>query len=143
MMRYLFKIPLLLSLLVAPVLAQETTAKVNAKAADPQDPFVRGLQRLDEKLRMQREAQSLARSALELEQRKTREANGEIMPGGGLGMPAPLSDPDFFTAYAASQYRLDGLVLSRPDQEPVIHIYEQKIKPRDSVLYWSGDDRRW
>lgn len=147
MMRLLPKIPLLLSLLVAPVLAQEApvkgAAKVNAKAADPQDPFVRGLVRLDEKLRMQREAENLARSALELEQRKTREASGEVLPEEGLGMPAPLSDPDFFTAYAASQYRLDGLVLSRPDREPVIHIYEEKVKPRDSVLYWSGDDRRW
>ena len=146
MMRLLPKIPLLLSLLVAPVLAQEApvkgAAKVNAKAADPQDPFVRGLVRLDEKLRMQREAENLARSALELEQRKTREASGEVLPEEGLGMPAPLSDPDFFTAYAASQYRLDGLVLSRPDREPVIHIYEEKVKPRDSVLYWSGDDRR-
>ncbi len=143
MMRFLPKIPLLLSLLVAPVLAQEAPMNVNAKASNPQDPFVRGLQRLDEKLRLQREAEDLARSALELEQRKTREANGEVSLGDGRGEPAPLSDPDFFTAYAASQYRLDGLVLSRPEREPTIHIYEEKVKPRDSILYWSGDDRRW
>jgi nucleoid-associated protein YgaU len=136
-----------MALVFAPAMAQNKAAKVDAKAADPQDPFVRGLQRLDEKLRMQREAEALARSALELEQRKAREANGETngesVPGDKLEMPAPLSDPDFFTAYAASQYRLDGLVLSRPAQEPVIHIYEEKVKPSLSVLYWSGDDRRW
>ncbi|MDA8776933.1 hypothetical protein N9N58_05550, partial [Alphaproteobacteria bacterium] len=35
--------------------------------ADPQDPFVRGLKRLDERLRLQREAEELARKALQLQ----------------------------------------------------------------------------
>lgn len=38
------------------------------QAADPQDPFVRGLVRLDEKLRLQREAERLAREAYAREQ---------------------------------------------------------------------------
>jgi hypothetical protein len=43
---------LVMTLVFAPAMAQNKAAKVDAKAADPQDPFVRGLQRLDEKLRM-------------------------------------------------------------------------------------------
>lgn len=112
------------------------------QAADPQDPFVRGLVRLDEKLRLQREAERLAREAYAREQGITGQVldteTGEMVP---LGLP--LSDPDFFTAFAARNYRLDGLVLSRPDREPVIHVYKEYLKPRYGILYWSGIERRW
>ncbi len=144
-MRYLFYAVLLSAILMTPqfALAQEQAA---LQAANPQDPFVRGLQRLDERLRMAREAESLARRALELEQRKRREAAGELFSADETGEAISaglVSDPDFFTAFAARKYRLDGLVLSRPQSEPVIHIYKEKQKPDKNILYWSGEERRW
>ena len=107
-------------------------------AADPQDPFVRGLKRLDEKLRLQREAEELARRALELqreaERRAEQEALGidvedEALLEEEVVIPAPISDPDFFTAFAARKYRLDGLVLSRPQSQPTIHILKKCASP--------------
>ncbi len=122
-------------------------------AADPQDPFVRGLMRLDERLKLQREAEEMARRALEMqkkaEERAAREAAGELLDEEGelveeeLVIPAPISDPDFFTAFAARKYRLDGLVLSRPSKTPVIHIYEEKLERNANAMYWSGTQRRW
>lgn len=111
-------------------------------AADPQDPFVRGLVRLDERLRLQREAERLSREAYAREQgidiRTLEGGTGDMM---AIGLP--LSDPDFFTAFAVRNYRLDGLVLSRPERDPVIHIYKEYVKPRFGILYWSGAERRW
>ena len=124
----------------------------DAAAADPQDPFVRGLLRLDERLKMQREAQELAKRALELQQqaeeRAAREAAGEpleelVEDEGEIVIPAPISDPDFFTAFAARKYRLDGLVLSRPSKQPNIHIFEEKLERKTNAFYWSGRERRW
>ena len=124
----------------------------DAAAADPQDPFVRGLLRLDERLKLQREAEELAKRALELqkqaEERAAREAAGEPLDDlegveEEIVIPAPISDPDFFTAFAARKYRLDGLVLSRPAKQPVIHIFEEKIARKTNAFYWSGQERRW
>lgn len=124
----------------------------DAAAADPQDPFVRGLLRLDERLKLQREAEALAKRALDLqkkaEERAAREAAGEplgeLAEGEGeIVIPAPISDPDFFTAFAARKYRLDGLVLSRPDKQPKIHIFEEKLARKTNAFYWSGTERRW
>ena len=124
----------------------------DAAAADPQDPFVRGLLRLDERLKLQREAEELAKRALELqkqaEERAAREAAGEPLDDlegaeEEIVIPAPISDPDFFTAFAARKYRLDGLVLSRPAKQPVIHIFEEKIARKTNAFYWSGKERRW
>lgn len=131
-----------------PIAAQDVAA------ADPQDPFVRGLMRLDERLKLQREAEEMARRALEMqkkaEERAAREAAGEALDEDGellgeeeLVIPAPISDPDFFTAFAARKYRLDGLVLSRPSKTPVIHIYEEKLQRNANAMYWSGTQRRW
>ena len=58
-------------------------------------------------------------------------------------IPAPISDPDFFTAFAARKYRLDGLVLSRPQSQPTIHVLEEVRKPIGGELFWSGRERRW
>ena len=138
--------------LTAAALAQDT-GKQDVAAADPQDPFVRGLKRLDERLRMQREADDLARKALELQQeaerlakeKLEREELGEegVIIEDEVFIPAPISDPDFFTAFAASNYRLDGLVLSRPERNPVIHIFEEVVKPKGGLLFWAGSERRW
>ncbi|MDA8780550.1 hypothetical protein N9N43_04530, partial [Alphaproteobacteria bacterium] len=98
-------------------------AKQDMAGADPQDPFVRGLKRLDERLRLQREAEELARKALQLQQATEGEtADGEVIVEEEVIIPAPISDPDFFTAFAARKYRLDGLVLSKPQTQPVIHV---------------------
>ena len=74
-MRGLLKLFLVLPFLSSAALAQDVTPDAavaqtpsvnqDMAAADPQDPFVRGLKRLDEKLRLQREAEELARRALE------------------------------------------------------------------------------
>ena len=78
-MRDMVKLLLFLPLWVSGALAQDATpkapageggitkvaAKQDVAAADPQDPFVRGLKRLDEKLRLQRETEEMARRALE------------------------------------------------------------------------------
>ena len=151
-MRFLFAILLLLPIFAAPALAQDTAAKQDMAAADPQDPFVRGLKRLDEKLRLQREAEDLARRALQLQREAEAgaEQDGEGMVGEDgmiieeeIIIPAPISDPDFFTAFAARKYRLDGLVLSRPLKQPTIHIFEEVQKPKGGQLFWSGRERRW
>lgn len=135
-----------------PAVAPAATVMPDAAAADPQDPFVRGLLRLDERLKLQREAEELAKRALELqkqaEERAAREAAGEPLEGleegeGEIVIPAPISDPDFFTAFAARKYRLDGLVLSRPAKQPVIHIFEEKLERKTNAFYWSGNERRW
>ena len=134
----------------APV--EKLAAVQDMAAADPQDPFVRGLKRLDEKLRLQREAEELARRAMELqreaERRAEQEAMGveldeEVLVEEEIIIPAPISDPDFFTAFAARQYRLDGLVLSRPQSQPTIHVLEEVRKPIGGELFWSGRERRW
>ena len=49
-------------------------------------------------------------------------------------IPAPISDPDFFTAFAARKYRLDGLVLSRPQSQPTIHVLEEVRKPMGRII---------
>lgn len=131
---------------VVPNVAAQDRATPDVAASDPQDPFVRGLVRLDERLKLQRETEELARRALEMQKKAEREAAGEVdelVDGEDVVIPAPLSDPDFFTAFAARKYRLDGLVLSRPEKKPVIHIYEEKLKRQDSAFYWSGEERRW
>ena len=160
MMRHALTLPLLLVpllLLSSPAIAQEAAApsvQQDVASSDPQDPFVRGLMRLDERLKIQREAEELARRALEMqkqaEERAAREAAGEVIEeegdvieDGEIVIPAPISDPDFFTAFAARKYRLDGLVLSRPERKPVIHIFEEKLKRRNNAMYWSGTERRW
>ena len=149
--------PFLLILALWPAAAAAQSADVAAAPGlDPQDPFVRGLKRLDERMKMQQEAEELARRALELQKQAEEEAAAEaarrelgleegegLADGEGLLIPPPLSDPDFFTAFAAQKYRLDGLVLSRPTSEPIIHIYEERIKPKANALYWSGRERRW
>ena len=88
-MRGLLKLFLVLPFLSFAALAQDVTpdatvaqtSSVNQDmaAADPQDPFVRGLKRLDEKLRLQREAEELARRALELQREAERRAEQEAM----------------------------------------------------------------
>ena len=132
---------------VAEPAARKLAALQDVAAANPQDPFVRGLKRLDEKLRLQREAEELARRALELqreaERRAEQEALGidvedEALVEEEVVIPAPISDPDFFTAFAARKYRLDGLVLSRPQSQPTIHILEEVRKPIGGELFWSG-----
>jgi len=137
---------------VAEPAASKLAAVQDVAAANPQDPFVRGLKRLDEKLRLQREAEELARRALELQREAGRRAEQEAL---GIDVedealveeevviPAPISDPDFFTAFAARKYRLDGLVLSRPQRQPTIHILEEVRKPIGGELFWSGGERRW
>jgi nucleoid-associated protein YgaU len=124
--------------------------KVDFTDMDPQDPFVRGLKRLDERLRLQRKSEEAAARALKMQEEAARRAaEGEDDPSVGLVsngeiiIPAPISDPDFFTAFAARKYRLDGMVLSRPADRPTIHIYEEKVKQKASALYWSGSERRW
>ena len=57
---------------VAEPSASQLAALQDVAAANPQDPFVRGLKRLDEKLRLQREAEELARRALELQREAER-----------------------------------------------------------------------
>lgn len=132
-------------------------AQLDYAAANPQDPFVRGLMRLDERLKAQREAEELARQeeemrrrALELEKERAERAarieSGELVEGEELEeelVLAPLSDPDFYTAFATRKYRLEGLVLSKPSPQPVIHVLEEQEKPPTSILYWSGAERRW
>lgn len=119
-------------------------AKQDMAGADPQDPFVRGLKRLDERLRLQREAEELARKALQLQQATEGEtADGEVIVEEEVIIPAPISDPDFFTAFAARKYRLDGLVLSKPQTQPVIHVLNEVEKPKSGQLFWSGRERRW
>jgi hypothetical protein len=165
-MRGLLKLVLVLPFLSFAALAQDVTPDAppdvtvaqtpsvnqDMAAADPQDPFVRGLKRLDEKLRLQREAEELARRAMELqreaERRAEQEAMGveldeEVLVEEEVIIPAPISDPDFFTAFAARQYRLDGLVLSRPQSQPTIHVLEEVRKPIGGELFWSGRERRW
>jgi hypothetical protein len=124
--------------------APQESAKQDIAAADPQDPFVRGLKRLDERLRLQREAEELARQALQLQQSTSdgTDAEGAAVEE-EIVIPAPISDPDFFTAFAARKYRLDGLVLSKPQSQPVIHLLNEVEKPRDGQLFWSGRERRW
>lgn len=125
-----------------PEILSPGSAAQDLTASDPQDPFVRGLVRLDERLRLQREAERLAREAYAREQGidlQTLDATTGEMVSIGL----PPSDPDFFTAFAARNYRLDGLVLSRPERDPVIHIFKEYVKPRYGILYWSGVERRW
>ena len=137
---------------VTPAVKPAATVMPDAAAADPQDPFVRGLLRLDERLKLQREAKELAKRALELqkqaEERAAREASGELLEDleedeGEIVIPEPISDPDFFTAFAARKYRLDGLVLSRPAKQPIIHIFEEKLERKTNAFYWSGNERRW
>ena len=119
-------------------------SKQDMAGADPQDPFVRGLKRLDERLRLQRETEELARKALQLQQAKEGEkADGEMIVEEEMIIPAPISDPDFFTAFAARKYRLDGLVLSKPQTQPVIHVLNEVEKPKSGQLFWSGRERRW
>ena len=141
-------------------------ANIDFSEEDLQDPFVRGLKRLDEKIRLQIEAQEAARKALEMQEEVKRlqqeaikiqeeakrkaalraqgvDVEEEIIAEEEVVIPAPISDPDFFTAFAAQKYRLDGMVLSRPADQPVIHIYEEKIKQKQSALFWSGRERRW
>ena len=136
-------------------------AQQDFAAANPYDPFVRGLKRLDERLKRQRAAaefarqkEELARKALEIEASRAREAAENAarleagIEEGVLGEEdiialAPLSNPDFFTAFAAQKYRLDGLVLSRPPREPIIHIVEDYVALPRGVFYWSGVERRW
>ena len=165
-MRGLLKLVLVLPFLSFAALAQDVTPDAppdvtvaqtpsvnqDMAAADPQDPFVRGLKRLDEKLRLQREAEELARRAMELqreaERRAEQEAMGdeldeEVLVEEEVIIPAPISDPDFFTAFAARQYRLDGLVLSSPQSQPTIHVLEEVRKPMGGQLFWSGRERRW
>ena len=155
-MRSRFSLLVLPLLFAAPVFAPafaQDAPKQDLAAADPQDPFVRGLKRLDERLKMQREAEELARRALELQQEAERLAK-EKLEREELGeeglivveeefIPAPISEPDFFTAFAAQKYQLDGLVLSRPARKPVIHIFEDVVKPKGGMLFWSGRERRW
>lgn len=152
---FAFILPIALLTAFAPILPAyaQDAPKQDMAAADPQDPFVRGLKRLDERLRMQREAEELARKALELQQeaermakeKLEREALGEegLVVEEEVFIPAPISEPDFFTAFAAQKYRLDGLVLSRPSRNPVIHIFEDVVKPKGGMLFWSGRERRW
>ena len=151
-MRFLVAIFLVAMVSLGAARAQAAPQQDTA-AADPQDPFVRGLQRLDERLRMQREAEELTKKALELQQeaermakeKLDREALGEdgLIVEEGILVPEPISEPDFFTAFAAQNYKLDGLVLSRPSQKPVIHIFEDVVKPKGGLLFWSGRERRW
>ena len=88
-MRGLIKLVLVLPLVLFEALAQDMTPEgtfaatrsinQDMAAADPQDPFVRGLKRLDEKLRLQREAEELARRALELQREAERRAEKQAM----------------------------------------------------------------
>ena len=133
---------------------------------DLNDPFVRGLKRLDEKIRLQIEAQEAAKRALEMQEeakklqeeaikiqeeakrRAALKAQGinvdeDVVVSEEAVIPAPISDPDFFTAFAAQKYRLDGMVLSRPADQPIIHIYEERIEQKQAALFWSGSERRW
>jgi hypothetical protein len=139
---------LIMPLMSASAQDGDNKATPDLAASDPQDPFVRGLVRLDEKLRLQREAEELARRALELERKKADgedgEAAAEVTEDGEIIIPAPLSDPDFFTAFAARKYRLDGLVLSRPDREPAVHIINDGIRDKSvGLFFWSGSERRY
>ena len=147
----------------APVAISEKPqmANVDFSDMDPQDTFVRGLKRLDEKLRLQRDAEEAARRALKLQEeakklqeeakrRAELEAQGVDVDDMELVeeeeeviIPAPISDPDFFSDFAERTYRLDGMVLSRPNDRPVIHVYEEQIEQKQSALYWSGTERRW
>lgn len=125
---------------------------------DLNDPFVRGLKRLDEKIRLQIEAQEAAKRALEMQEeaikiqeeaarRAALKAQGidvdDVVVSEEVVIPEPISDPDFFTAFAAQKYRLDGMVLSRPADKPIIHIYEERIEQKQAALFWSGSERRW
>ena len=62
----------------APVAISEKPqmANVDFSDMDPQDPFVRGLKRLDEKLRLQRDAEEAARRALKLQEEAKKAARG-------------------------------------------------------------------
>ena len=144
------KIPPVIPSALAPAIPK---AQQDFAAANPRDPFVRGLKRLDDKLKRQRateelgrQKEQLARKALEIETLRVREAarleNGGLRGENGVAL-APLSDPDFFTAFATQKYRLDGLVLSRPPSEPNIHIVKENLQPSSGVFYWSGVERRW
>ena len=69
---------LIMPLMSASAQDGDNKATPDLAASDPQDPFVRGLVRLDEKLRLQREAEDLARRALELERKKAKFVNASV-----------------------------------------------------------------
>ncbi len=134
-------------------------------ASNPQDPFVRGLKRLDDRLKRQREVEKLNQQkkdvlskTLELEKKRAAQAEeaakaaklaaervaAGLDPLSSEGVARGLlSDPGFFTAFATRKYRLEGLVLSKPPSKPIIHLVKEPTKLPAGLFYWAGGERRW
>ena len=98
-------------------------------AADPRDPFVRGLMRLDKRSALYRQVELLLREAYELKlgiDLLNLEGGSSDM----LSLGLPLSGSDFLAALEERNFRLDGSVLRRSEADR-------------GTLFWSGIDRRW
>ncbi|MGC6475404.1 MAG: LysM peptidoglycan-binding domain-containing protein [Parvibaculales bacterium] len=145
-----------LTLFALPVFAQTATQsdttpnKSEGKASalfeigGANDPFVRGLKRLD--------TSDVARQKMEQELAKARKEMKRMKYGGKAGddeLDADISDgfiagdPAFGNAFSLPRYRLDGILVSEAPLLPIIHVSDDELRRSGQTLFWSADDKRW
>jgi len=128
----------------------------------PEDPFVRGLKRLDRpgqahKRALEKVKEELAAARREIEAFKKGVADGgkniitsiftpKETPSTDTDiiLPPPIGNAgDFSRVFNLARYRLNGILVSEGPAEPIIHVNEDELRRSTQVLYWSGGDRRW
>lgn len=103
---------------ISPVVAQEMD-----------DPFVRGLKRLETYEGFKRRGSGMGG------------AGGPIASQEGAVRRTAL--PGFGQAFNIPRYRLDGILVSEAPLEPVIHLDETGISQASQVLFWSANESRF
>ena len=103
----------------------EASREVSLASAG-RDPFVRGLLRLDERLRLEREEIIRLKNL-----RETIKKDDHHPP------------PDFARAFAASHYRPAGVFVAAQADNPTIHMVSHQYANQKGIHFWSGKMRRW
>ena len=128
----------------------------------PEDPFVRGLKRLDRPGQAHKRALAKVKEELAAARREIEAFKKGIADGGkdiissifapkdtpideaAIILPPPIGNAaDFSRVFNLSRYRLNGILVSEGPNEPIIHVNEGELRRSTQVLYWSGRDRRW
>lgn len=108
--------------------AQSVATRVNHTVRPAgTDPFVRGLIRLDTRLKLEHD---------EIERLKMLKDN--FRRDDALTPP-----PDFARAFSASHYRPVGVLAAAIAETPTIHIVPHQYGRNRGIHYWQGAARRW
>ena len=100
-----------------------------AKQPEYDDPFVRGLKRLETFEGFQRRATGQAQPTSVTEDGETG-IRQTVLPGFGQAFDIP-------------RYRLDGILVSEAPELPVIHVNTAGLQTANEVLFFDPNSKRW